>query len=247
MTLLIFIIGLIFGSFFNVVGLRIPIGKSIMFPRSSCPKCHCILSPPELIPVLSYVWQKRSCRRCGLLISPIYPFTELSTACLFAAAYAVFGLQFPFLKALILISLLSIIFISDVVYMIIPNKILLFFTCLFFIEWLFLSMPLKLDALIGAAVSFILMMIVAAACRGGIGGGDIKLFTLLGFALGLKGFFLTFFLSLWLGTIGGLLGMLLGKVKRRQPFPFGPFIAFASLLALFYGDVMFKFYLSFFR
>ncbi|MFK2824532.1 prepilin peptidase [Bacillus sp. B190/17] len=247
MIFIFFLYGLVFGSFFNLVGIRVPVGRSVMTPRSMCTACNHLLTARELIPVVSYVWQNRSCRVCCSPISPLYPFVEIITACLFAFAYAKFGFQLPLLKALTLISLLMIIFVSDIVYMLIPNKILLFFTYLFLIQWIFLPASMKMDVLLAGVMGGGLLILMAAVCKGGIGGGDIKLFILLGFVLGLKEFLVTFILSVWLGALGGLLGMMLGKVKRGQPFPFGPFIVVAALLVLFYGEFIFTFYLSLFH
>ncbi|WP_371931996.1 prepilin peptidase [Mesobacillus subterraneus] len=87
----IFLYGLILGSFYNVVGLRVPEGKSIVSPRSSCPKCGYQLGARDLVPVLSYIFQKGKCRRCKAGISPVYPLFELLTGGLFAFAYIQLG------------------------------------------------------------------------------------------------------------------------------------------------------------
>ena len=81
-----FILGLVFGSFFNVVGLRIPEGKSVISPRSSCSNCGNYLSAKELIPIFSFLIQKGKCRSCGILISKMYILIELLTGSLFVLA-----------------------------------------------------------------------------------------------------------------------------------------------------------------
>ena len=121
---ILFIYGLVLGSFFNVVGLRVPLKKSIATPRSACPTCGHQLTPLELIPVLSYIFQKGRCRGCQSRISPIYPFFELLTGILFAAAPYFVGWSAELFVALTLISLFMIIIVSDIHYMIIPDKML---------------------------------------------------------------------------------------------------------------------------
>src|SRR5690625_7709244 len=90
--ILLFIIGLIFGSFFNVVGLRIPKRESIIYPNSHCPNCQSFLSWKDNIPVISYILLKGKCRHCHVPISKIYPITEFSVGLLFMfAAYEKIG------------------------------------------------------------------------------------------------------------------------------------------------------------
>ena len=131
MLFIIFISGLVLGSFYNVVGLRMPKEKSIAFPNSHCPKCKQFLIYRDNIPIFSYVLLKGKCRYCYLKISKVYPTIELLTGLLFLfAAYKMD--QFNLLESLLLISLVIIITITDIHYYIIPNKLLLFFMSLFF-------------------------------------------------------------------------------------------------------------------
>ncbi|MGX1982492.1 leader peptidase (prepilin peptidase)/N-methyltransferase [Thermolongibacillus altinsuensis] len=240
------LVGLLLGSFFNVVGLRVPKGESIVRPRSHCPSCERTLTAWELIPVVSYVVQKGKCRGCGVRISPLYPFVELSTAILFTISPLLVGWSKELFVSWTLISLLMIIFVSDVRYMLIPDKILLFFAPLFLLERLWLS-PLApwWDALAGALVGFGMLFLVAVISKGGMGGGDIKLFALVGLVLGIKMTLLAFFLSTLYGTIFGLIGMAIGKVKRGQPMPFGPAIVVGTLTAYFFGQSILKLYMQF--
>ncbi|MUV39327.1 Type 4 prepilin-like protein leader peptide-processing enzyme [Lentibacillus sp. JNUCC-1] len=124
---LFFVLGLIFGSFFNVVGLRVPEGRSFVNGRSACPNCNNTLGGKELIPVVSYIFQRGKCRHCKTKISLLYPVVELATGFLFAYSAYMIGLQFELITALLLVSMLMIILVSDLIYMIIPNKVLLFF------------------------------------------------------------------------------------------------------------------------
>lgn len=246
LTIFVFILGLIFGSFFNVVGLRVPKKESIVWPGSHCSGCGHSLTAMELIPVLSYIVQRGRCRHCQERISPIYPIMEFVTAGLFVIAYHQFGLGLELLVALTLISLLVIISVSDLAYMLIPDKILLTFAAVFIIERLFVPLQPWWDALLGAVVGFLLLLIIAIVSKGGMGGGDVKLFAVLGFVLGTKYVLLTFFLATFIGTIFGVGGLLTRKLSRKKPIPFGPFIAIASVLTYFWGAEMIDWYIHIF-
>lgn len=240
-----FLYGLLLGSFFNVAGLRIPNKQSIVAPRSSCPRCHHTLTAGEPIPVVSYLLQGGKCRKCKARISPLYPFVELMTAILFTISPLLVGWSKELVIALTLISLFMILFVSDIKFMIIPDKVLLFFAGLFIIERIFIPLTPWWDSLIGAAAGFFLLYGIALLSRGkGMGGGDIKLFAVLGLVLGWKLVLLSFFLSCFVGSIVGVVGILIGKVKRKQPIPFGPSIMVGTLAAYFFGVELLRWYVS---
>ncbi|MBI0576511.1 prepilin peptidase [Neobacillus cucumis] len=245
MYLLIFIYGIIFGSFFNVVGLRVPLKQSIVAPRSACPTCGHQLKAYELIPVISYWIQGGKCRGCQSRISPIYPTFELLTGILFAAAPYLVGWSWELLIALTLISLFMIIIVSDIHYMIIPDKILLWFAGIFLLERIFVPLTPWWDSISGMVTGFLLLLIIALVSKGGMGFGDVKLYALLGFVLGIKLVLLSFFLSTLYGAVIGGLALIFKIVKRRQPIPFGPFIAAGTLTAYFWGTDLINIYFQF--
>ncbi|MBN6887879.1 leader peptidase (prepilin peptidase) / N-methyltransferase [Cytobacillus horneckiae] len=242
----IFITGLILGSFFNVVGLRVPLKQSIVAPRSACPQCGHQLRALELIPVLSFLFQGGKCKRCKKPISPLYPIVELLTAVLFVMAPLILGWNWEVIIAWTLISLFMIIFVSDVTYMLIPNKILLAYSAIFIIERLFFPLMPWWNSLVGAAVGFVLLLSIAVVSNGGMGGGDIKLFAVIGFVVGTKTVLLSFFLATLYGAAFGIAALLLRKVKRGNPIPFGPFIAVGTLTAYYCGDVILQYYFRLF-
>ncbi|KDE47437.1 A24 family peptidase [Geobacillus sp. CAMR5420] len=246
MVIFVFIIALLLASFFNVVGLRVPVGESIIRPRSHCPACGRTLSAGELIPVVSYVAQKGRCKGCGGRISPLYPLMELTTAALLTAAPMWIGWGGRLIVAWTLISLLAIIVVSDLRYMLIPDRVLLVFAGLFLMERLVIPFLPWVDMLLGAAVGFSLLWLIAVLSNGGMGGGDVKLFAVLGMVLGWKMVLLAFFLATLYGTIIGLIGMALGRVRRGKPMPFAPAIALGSLTALFFGDQLVDAYMDLF-
>ncbi|EQB96359.1 prepilin peptidase [Geobacillus sp. A8] len=246
MDLLLFLYSLLLASFFNVVGLRVPVGESIIRPRSHCPACGRTLSAMELIPVVSYVAQKGRCKGCGGRISPLYPLMELTTAALLTAAPMWIGWGGRLVVAWTLISLFAIIVVSDLRYMLIPDRVLLVFAGLFLMERLVIPFLPWVDMLLGAAVGFSLLWLIAVLSNGGMGGGDVKLFAVLGMVLGWKMVLLAFFLATLYGTIIGLIGMALGRVRRGKPMPFAPAIALGSLTALFFGDQLVDAYMDLF-
>ncbi|MFB9974247.1 prepilin peptidase [Allobacillus sp. SKP2-8] len=242
--LYIAVLGLILGSFYNVVGLRIPNGESIVHPPSHCPSCNNRLKPMELIPVFSYMTLGGKCRNCQSKISPIYPFFEALTAVLFVFAFYQIGFNWNLLIAWSLISLLIIISISDIHTQLIPDWILIFFFLLIGVLRVFVPTEPWYDAYLGAIVGFAILLALAVISRGGMGGGDIKLYAVIGLALGMQNTILSLLLAAFLGTIIGLILMPFGKVKRGVPFAFGPFIAIGALLAYFYGDLMIDWYVT---
>lgn len=246
-----FVFGLVFGSFYNVVGLRVPVGESIVTPPSHCPKCGRRLTALDLVPVLSYVGLKGACRSCGNKISPLYPVMELLTGSLFAFSYYTFGWSPELFVALLFVSLLVIITVSDITYTLIPNKVLLPFGVLLFFARLWAPLSPWWDAILGALIGLGLLWFVAKISlwlfkKEGMGGGDIKLYFVLGLVLGTKGVFVSLFLA---SVIGLFVGLIYERMKKdgEEGFPFGPSIAVAAILTYFYGDGWVDWYLSFFN
>ncbi|WP_243297455.1 prepilin peptidase [Bacillus litorisediminis] len=241
-AILFLMLGLLLGSFYNVVGLRVPLKQSIVYPNSHCPHCKRELGPLELIPVLSYLFLKGKCRNCKAPISILYPFIELLTGLLFMYAYLYFGFSNELVVSFLLISLLSIIIVTDLKYMLIPNKILIYFLVFLLVYRVFSPLdPWWNPYAAGVGVSLFLLL-VAILSKGGMGGGDIKLFFVIGIALGFPNVLLTFFLATIIGAVIGMIGIFLGRIKKRQAIPFGPFIALGALLSLFYGEQIMQWY-----
>lgn len=241
-TVVFAIFGLVFGSFFNVVGLRVPKGESIVSPPSHCTNCGRQLTAIDLMPVLSYVLLGGKCRGCKSRISWIYPMFELLTGALFAFAYLKLGFTWELAVAILFISLLVIIIVSDVAYMLIPDKVLLFFLPLLAVGRLFSPLQPWWDSLFGAVVGFSVLYAIAVVSRGGMGGGDIKLFFVIGLVLGTVDTLLTLFVASVIGTIVGIVILRLRNQGRKTPVPFGPSIAIAAIIVYFYGEQMLAWY-----
>ena len=129
-----FLLGTILGSFYNVVGYRIPKGESILYPASHCPNCNHHLSPLELIPIFSFLFQRGKCKSCNQKISWFYHIFEFSCGILFALSYVSFGFTWELLISLTFCSMLIIVILSDYYYMIIPDEVLITFGLFLFIE-----------------------------------------------------------------------------------------------------------------
>lgn len=241
----LFLVGVIFGSFFNVVGLRIPNHESIVRPRSTCPTCRRVLTPSELIPIISYILQKGKCKHCKKKISTIYPIVECITGCLFCITPFFMGWNGETVVAFTLISLFIIIIVSDITYMIIPDKILAFFAVLFVIERGLSPLLPWWNSIAGAVTGFGMLFLIAIISNGGMGGGDIKLFAVIGYVIGAKGMLLAFFFSCFSGAIVGIAFMAAGKIKKGNPIPFGPFICMGTLIAYFFGEQIIDTYMRF--
>lgn len=240
-----FLFGLVLGSFFNVVGLRVPKKEPFINDRSHCPACNHTLQWYELIPVASYIFLWGKCSQCNKRISIMYPVVEISTGFLFAFSFAMNGYNLELLTPLTLVSMLMIILVSDIHYMLIPNKILLFFLPIFILVRIIQPLDPWWDTLAGGIAAVVLLSIIIIVSKGGMGGGDMKLFGLLGIILGLEKVLLAFFLSTLIGAlIGG--GLLLFKViGRKQEVPFGPYIIVSALISFFYGEQMIDWYFNY--
>lgn len=236
------ILGNVLGSFCNVIGMRVPEKKMFHSERSCCPSCQHRIKAYDLIPVVSYMVLGGKCRHCQQKISWLYPFTELVTGLLFGYSYLVIGLQWELITAFVLISMAAILFVTDMRFMLLPNKILMFFLPLFLIFRIITPLEPWWDPIVGSVLAFVLLFFVILFSRGGMGGGDLKLFVLLGMVLGWKGVLLTFFLSTIIGAAISLLLLSAKILKRKQAIPFGPYILLGALITYFHGDAMLGWY-----
>lgn len=239
-----FIYGIVFGSFFNVVGLRVPKNESIVSPPSHCTVCDRRLTIVDLIPVFSFLALRGKCRGCGTKISPIYPFMELITGILFVLSYLHFGFTLELVVAIIFLSMLVMITVSDIAYMLIPNKILLPFGIGLVVLRIFSPLTPWWDSFLGAAVGFLVLLLIAIVSKGGMGGGDIKLFFVIGLVLGTQLTLLTLFLAALIGSIVGIIHLRRTRQGRKTPVPFGPSIAAAAVICYFYGSELVHWYIK---
>lgn len=265
------VIGLVVGSFLNVVIHRIPQMMqresdnymamendeppphadryNLLMPRSTCPACGHQLSAIENIPVLSYLWLRGRCSECRAPISPRYPTVELLTVALSALVVWQLGSYLQGLAALVLVWMLIALTFIDIDTQILPDGLslpLLWIGLLLNLNGTFVPLA---DAVIGAAAGYLSLWCVfwlfrLATGKEGIGYGDFKLLAALGAWLGWTMLPLIVLLSSAIGAIVGLLLILLRGHHRDKPIPFGPFLALAGLVALLYGEALLKLYLG---
>jgi len=166
------------------------------------------------------------------------------TGLLFVSAPLVLGWTAELFVAWTLISLFMIIFVSDITYMLIPDKILVVFAGIFLLERIFIPLTPWWDSILGATIAFSLLLLIAIVSKGGMGGGDIKLMALVGFVVGTKVMLLSFFLATLFGAVFGVFGLLFKIVKRSKPIPFGPFIAAGTITAYYFYEEIVNTYLQ---
>lgn len=234
----VFIFGTILGSFYNVVGYRLPKNLSIVKPGSFCPKCNHALKWYELVPVFSFLVQKGKCRKCGCKISLFYPLIESLTGFLFLASYLKFGFSFEFLVSIIIFSFLVIVIVSDTNYLIIPDEVTVFFSILIIvITLIFKGFDAAFDSVISGAFLFAVMYFIMLLGnlifkKESLGGGDIKLMFFVGLILSpVNGFF-----SIFLSSALALPISFWVLIKRKNRIiPFGPFILLAISIIYFFN------------
>lgn len=241
---ILFVYGTIFGSFFNVVGLRVPTQSLFEQKRSYCDKCQRTLGWAELIPIWSYVFQRGRCKKCRQKISRLYPIMEVVTGILFSYGYYRFGWSAMFVLSLLLTALIIPITVSDFIYQRIPNRILLFFTPIFIFYRMIYPLVPFWSSLVGALLAFILSFLIIYLSKGGMGMGDLKYYTLFGFVFGLFQFLLLFFLSTVYGVIAGFIIMKVKKTGQKTKIAFGPYIGLAALTVLYFGDMIIQWYIQ---
>ena len=233
---LFFITGLVLGSFYNVVGLRICKNESIVYPSSHCTNCNHKLKFYELIPVLSYIFLRGRCKKCKEKISVMYPLVELFTGILFALSFYSFGFSAETILLIIISSLFIIIIVTDLNYYIIPDIILVVFGILILIyNLIFKGIGAMVIYLLYGALMFLFMFVLmklgnAVFKEESLGGGDIKLMGVLGMTLKpIMSFF-----SLSIGAFVALpISLYIYKTKKDKVIPFGPFIVGGFLIVLF--------------
>lgn len=225
-----FLFGLIFGSFYNVVIYRLPKKLSLVRPGSSCPTCQHELTPLELIPVLSFIWQKGRCENCGQAIAWRYPLIELTTGLGFALIAWQSSSWPDFLVGTIFFSLLLILAFIDLDHKLLPNTLTLLGVALgLFFSLLGWNLTFT-TSLIGGVVGFSLLFAIAIISRGGMGMGDVKMMAFIGTFLGWQAVFVVLFIASFFGSVGGLLYLYLTKQGRKTQIPFGPSLALGALL-----------------
>jgi leader peptidase (prepilin peptidase)/N-methyltransferase len=239
-----FLFGLVIGSFLNVVIARVPEGRSVARPPSACPACGGSIRWYDNIPVLSWLWLRARCRSCQAAISWRYPAVELVTAVLFALAAQRFGAALDLGPALLLMAALVAITGIDLDHQIIPDVITLPGIAIGAALAVAIHPAAWLDALTGILVGGGVFLVIILASRGGMGGGDMKLGALMGAFLGWKLVLLAILLGVFSGGAVAIVLLATGAKGRKDPVPFGPFLALGGVVSLLWGNGLLAWYLG---
>ncbi|MDO9513537.1 MAG: prepilin peptidase [Elusimicrobiota bacterium] len=236
---LIFVLGLVFGSFLNVVIYRMPLEKSIIHPRSFCPACNTPIVFYDNIPVLSFLLLRGQCRSCGAKIPFVYPLVEILTGLSFFISFYFFGLSWKALELAVLLAAAVAVTFIDLKHRIIPDEINIFL----FVFAVFLPKDLwnvsywagaGLSALSGLAAGMVLFLIAIAAEKifkqEAMGMGDVKLITALGAFFGFQSIFWLIFISSLIGSVVGVAVKIRRKEKGYTMIAFGPYLFAAAII-----------------
>lgn len=241
---LIFIFGLMVGSFLNVVIARLATGESFLITRSHCPHCHQTIAWYDNIPVISFLALRQRCRHCQKPISWQYPLVELATGLIFAGLFRQFGWTLDFVALAIFSCFLIIIFVYDWKHGLILDAVTLpamavalIFNLIRGFSWW--------DLLLGAAIGggFFLAQFLLSRGRW-IGGGDIRLGALMGLMLGWQMLLVADLLAYLAGAGVAIVLLASARKKLGSPIAFGTFLSGATLVTFFYGQPLLAWYLN---
>jgi leader peptidase (prepilin peptidase)/N-methyltransferase len=241
------LLGLVVGSFANVVVYRLPLERSLSRPGSACPACGAPIRWYDNVPVLSWLLLRARCRRCGARISARYPLVELANGLLYFALARLLppgvhaALSMAFVTALLVLSLI------DLDHQILPDAITLPGTAIGILASLAPGPPGPLESVLTAAGGYLGFAAVALVARwyygeDALGQGDWKMAALLGAFLGWRALLVTVFLACLTGALAGLSLIALGRGSRLTRIPLGTFLGLAGIVAVFAADPVITWY-----
>lgn len=260
-SLIVFGLGASFGSFLNVVIYRLPANLSLLWPPSRCPHCLRSLKKRDNIPVFGWLWLKGRCRYCRGRISIRYPLVETVTGVLFLLVFWKYGFTVPTLGYWAFLSWLLTLSLIDLDTMTLPNSLtqsglvagLVFQGTVGFVRASQLAGVSQqlMTSIVGAVLGLWLFDCIAIGGsmlfgQAAMGGGDAKLASMMGAWLGWKYLLLSGFIACAAGAFVGGGAIALGWISRRQPMPFGPFLALGAGLTVFFGEAILSAYLRLF-
>jgi leader peptidase (prepilin peptidase) / N-methyltransferase len=249
--LAVVVFGLCVGSFLNVCAYRLPLGESIVHPRSRCTSCGRTLTWFDNVPVLSWAALGGRCRSCKQPVSWMYPAVEVVTALVFVITYLTYGLTLLSLVRVVFACALIVLFVTDLQHKILPNVITLPGIVVGFVCSVFLP-PGWMSSLIGLAVGGGFLLAIAEAyyrIRGqeGLGMGDVKLLAMIGAFLGWKLVLLTLVFASFTGSLAGGVLIASGRGDMKYALPFGTFLAVGALFAATWGEPIADWYFGFYQ
>lgn len=251
MELLAIIVGLMWGSFLNVVAFRSIRNQSIIIPRSYCTHCKKSIAWYDNIPVFSWLLLRGSCRMCRQPISCLYPLIEIITTCALFALYVRIDHVY-FLGYFIFISLLIITVRTDLEYMLIVPEFCLYPIAIAFLLASIGLLPINImQSMSGAVIGYfslwsIAKIYYAVTNRHGLGDGDFDLFALIGAFIGIPGLITSLLIGSWSGSIVGLVYLLVTNHATNTRIPFAPFLALGALIHLLFEQTLYQFFFCYY-
>ncbi len=243
------LLGLVIGSYLNVVIYRLPRRLSTVLPRSRCPRCRAAIRAWDNVPVLSYLLLRGRCRHCGVTISWRYPLIEIVTGLCFVASYHRFETPFDAAAGAAFCAAMIALAMIDLDHYLLPDAITLpgIAIGLGLQPWLSWSTPV--DAVVGALFGAAVLTAVSWAwylVKGthGMGLGDVKMLAMIGAFLGWQGAAVTLLLASLSGALTGAALMLARRLEMKSKLPFGFFLALGAVLTLFFGRQVLTAYLE---
>ena len=237
-----FVLGSSAASFANVCIHRLPLRQSVVYPASRCTSCQHPLRPWHNLPIVSFAALRGRCAFCQEPISWRYPLVESLGGLLYLVGYHQLGLSVhAFAYALLVTALLIVAFI-DLAHLIIPDAVTLPGIVAGAAIALLPSSIGFANAVAGACLGGGIFFLIALAYPAGMGGGDVKLIAMIGAFVGWQAVLVAIILSAFCGALIGLTLILLGLRGRRDPVPFGPFLAIGGITAMLWGEALLAWY-----
>ena len=236
--------GAVIGSFLNVVVYRLPIGQSLVKPRSHCPNCQTPVAPRDNVPLLSWLFLKGKCRHCGETISARYPAVELLTAVCFIAVVLAQGISADLIALIPFTAVLIAVTFTDLEHKIVPNKIMAPAAIYGLVTAVAFRTDMLPELLIAGAGAFVFFLVAALIHPKGMGMGDVKLAGVMGLYLGklvIPALFIAFLVG---AVVGVVLVMRHGMRSRKVGVPFAPFMALGAFVSMLCGQQLIDFYLD---
>ena len=247
MGFFVLIIGLCVGSFLNVCIYRIPREESIAFPPSHCTACGYELKALDLIPVLSYLFLKGRCRKCGEKISIKYPLVEILNGIVYLLIYLRFGLSLNFIAYSILASLLIVISYIDLECKYIYSSTTILGAVLgsvYILIGLYTKDTTLLNNILGGVIGYLIIYLIVVITKG-MGQGDAEIAGICGLFIGIKGILVALFISIVLGGLVASIILLFKLKDRKTEIAFGPYISIGTIVYILIGKELLSFYLDF--
>ncbi len=239
-----FVLGTIFGSFFNVLIYRLPKNESIVFPPSHCPNCGYEIKPYDNIPIISFIVLKGKCRNCGSPISFRYPLVEFITGLLFLFVVYNYGLTLNALNYLIFFSILFVISFIDAQTMLVPDPLIVIGLLwgVFYTVILGLNVG-RVDGIIGGIAGALIIVLIRIVGKfiykqEVMGEGDVGILAMIGLYLGYKSLLSVILLGSFTGALTGVILIIMGNKGMKSAVPFGPFLSLGAFLTVVFSETL---------